>query len=243
MYAPTDFVVVDDLARHLYKLADENAKESPLIGELKVTDILKAQAAGVLNGTAERLHGQSMAGIAQTFVRVGRTLAEQGDPQYSFLPVYKTTTGEDGVKRLIHVPSGFDKQGNIKYDVSRQTLDDFGYHNRVVYCTADPRETNEDTGVPVYHPKNFFSADFFHKAMAVYSESNHCRPGEYVFHIEILRGQLALWYLGQQDLDGVNFDFSVRGMVDRIDDNNVGKFLETYRVALVNTGLDRYVAA
>ena len=243
MFTASDFHHADDVARRLYKLADEAAPSAPRIGDLNITDILKAQAAGYVDGTAERLHGQSMTGIAKTFERIGRELGNRGLHHFLITPVYKTAVGEDGLQRLVMEVVGCDKQGNIRMDAARETLEKYGYHNRVVYCTHTPGETNQDTGVPVYHPNNMFSDDYFHAAMEVYSDSPHCRPGEFAFHIEILRGQLALWYLGQQELND-QFDFSVKGMVNRIESpTDGGNFFKDFEAALLEAGLETFATA
>lgn len=176
----------DEKAQTLFAAAEQLESESPKIGNFRITDGLKGLAVGLVNGTAERLTGKSMTGIHTTLARVGEQLKDNGIAYGSIRPIYELT--EDGT---VVYETHFDTEtGEPVFAPVRQTLKGLGYSDRAVYSTC---KVDEDTGRISYHPATLFSEDFLVQGMEAYVASPHCRASDWIFHLEILRGQLAVW--------------------------------------------------
>lgn len=224
----------DIAAHYLFELAEANEANSPNIGGFRVTDGLKAHAVGLINGTAERLNGKSMTGISKTLERVGRGLeSEHGRNGFAIRPVYKT----DPLGSTIYTARYYQDNGDITMAPTPDTLDSFGFKGRVVYstCDLDP-ETGE---VASYHPVNTFKPEFLTDGMRVYIGSNHCRADEWVYHVEMLRGQLALWAAAPQ-MEDTSTKYT-KTLINLAGDRGYDYMIDKYSSDLRNAGLESFV--
>lgn len=229
-------------AKALYDMAEDVDPVSPNIGNFRVTDGLKALAVGLVAGTAERLHGRPMAGINKTLQRIGDTLVGQGFKNYALAPYYETKIGEDGKPMLMYEQTPV-KTGKHEYEIvmmpRRVDLDGYGFTGRHVYCTYTYGSDVDNNGVPEYRPSLVFTEDFANVAMQAYVESPHCRPEDFAFHLEILRGQLVLWYTSQRDED-TSRHYAVN-LIETANEHGVETMIARYTQNLLNAGVQTFV--
>jgi hypothetical protein len=224
---------VDDAAKALFQLAEEAMPYAPTIENFNVTDGLKAQAVGLVRGTAERLHGRSMAGITNTMVRVGKSLGEINGLICQIGPVYETLKNDDGSYRLVYEPHPvITASGKQEFVMRRRraSIDAFGYNNRTVYSTYLQTETD----APDYRHGVMFTNDFTAKAMFAYTASPHCRADDFAFHMEILRGQLVLWGVAPNMVEP-SVDYTLE-LLNMASNTSVNAMLESYEQDLIKAG-------
>jgi hypothetical protein len=135
-----------------------------------------------------------MSGIHQTLKRIGAALVNEF-PECAVTPMYRTNKNEDGTTSLVYAPVDIvHNDGEIEQLLMpvKEKLQGFGFGSLAVYTTC-MAGTELDSQGPTYTHSAVFSDRFYARGLDVYIKSPHCRPDDFPFHMEIIRGQLAMW--------------------------------------------------
>lgn len=230
------------LAHKLYDLADSIGPDSPRIGNFRVTDGLKALSVGLCaNSTAECLNGRAMSGIYKTLQRIGKGLVDQHNYNCAVTPIYCTATNEGGVTALVYEP--VDVVNNNKEIETilmpvKEKLQGFGFDNLAVYTTC-MHGTQLDSQGPTYTHSALFSDSFYARGMDQYAVSPHCRPGDYPFHMEIVRGQLAMW-AASKDMPDTSMGYT-KNLLTLAEAQGVESMVRTFTQDLKDSKLEEFV--